>query len=141
LTSFAVFVVVLAAVGALRLAELVVSAVRIRRRRDALVVEPGLFPVMALLHAAVVTLPAIEVALLDRPFVPWLAAIAAGVLAGASALRIWTLGTIGRAWNVRIVRPESGAVATGGPYRYVRHPTTSASCSRSRPCRCSTRRG
>jgi methyltransferase len=120
--SFVVFAIVLAAVGALRLGELALSVARIRRRPEALVGEPGLFPAMALLHAAVVTLPLLEVAWLDRPFRPWLAIGAASVLVVATALRIWTLATIGRAWNVRIVRPEPGAIATGGPYRFVRHP-------------------
>jgi len=117
-----VFALALAAVGALRLGEIAVSAARIRRRPDALIGEPALFPVMALLHVAVVSLPPAEVVLLDRPFLPALAVAAAAVLAGATALRIWTLAAIGRAWNVRIVRPEPGAVATGGPYRFIRHP-------------------
>jgi len=121
-SSFAAFAVVLGAVGLLRLAELAVSVARIRRRPDALVAEPGLFPAMALLHAGLVGLPLAEVALLDRPFVPALAAVAAGVLSAATALRVWTLRTIGRAWNVRVVRPAPGTVATGGPYRFVRHP-------------------
>jgi methyltransferase len=32
------------------------------------------------------------------------------------------LRTIGRAWNVRIVTPRSDAVATTGPYAWIRHP-------------------
>jgi len=121
-SSVALFAFVLAAVGAMRLGELAVSAARIRRRPEALVGEPGLFPAMALLHAAVVTLPLVEVIVLDRPFVPALAIAAGAVLLAATALRIWTLATIGRAWNVRIVRPAPGSIATGGPYRFIRHP-------------------
>ncbi len=116
------FALVLAAVGALRLGELAVSVARIRRRRDALIAEPGLVPAMVLLHVAVVALPLVEVIVLDRPFRPAIATGAAMVLSGATALRIWTLATIGRAWNFRVVRPEPGTIATGGPYRFVRHP-------------------
>jgi methyltransferase len=117
-----VFVLVLGAVGALRLGEVAVSVARIRRRPDALVSEPGLFPLMAALHVALVALPIAEVVLLDRPFLPWLAVVAGTVLAAATALRVWTLATIGGAWNVRVVRPAPGTVATAGPYRFVRHP-------------------
>jgi methyltransferase len=121
-SSFLVFTIVIAAVGVLRLVELAVSWARIRRRPDALVAEPGLFPLMALLHVALVALPLAEVLVLERPFVPALAAGAGAVLAAATALRVWTLRTIGRAWNVRVVRPAPGTVATRGPYRFVRHP-------------------
>ena len=40
----------------------------------------------------------------------------------ATALRIWTLATIGRSWNVRVVVPEDIRIATTGPYRFIRHP-------------------
>ena len=35
---------------------------------------------------------------------------------------MWTLRTIGRSWNVRVVQPEGDAIATTGPYRWIRHP-------------------
>jgi methyltransferase len=120
--AFVVFAVLLLATGLLRLVELRVSLGRIRRQPERLVAEPRLFPLMALLHAGFVFGPALEVLLLERPFLPLLAAAAAVVFAAAVALRVWTLRTIGRAWNVRIVRPADGEIATGGPYRFVRHP-------------------
>lgn len=117
------FVAALAVVGLLRLGELAVSRRRWRARPEgALVPEPGLFPLMALLHAGLVVLPAVEVVALDRPFVPALAAAAGAVLVAATALRVWALASLGRAWNVRVVVPDASRVVTTGPYAWIRHP-------------------
>jgi methyltransferase len=40
-------------------------------------------------------------------------------------LRAWTLSTLGHRWNARGAVPVSVAVATDGPYAYVRHPNYS----------------
>jgi methyltransferase len=122
LSPFSVFASLLLATGAMRLVELAVSRRRLRRGRIVARREPWLFPLMALLHAALVFAPLAEVLWLGRPFVPALAAGSGTVLALATALRIWTLGTIGRSWNVHVVRPEPEAVVTTGPYAWVRHP-------------------
>jgi methyltransferase len=116
------FGLVLGAVAFVRLVELRVSIARTRDRAADVVREPLLFPAMAALHAAFVTAPLVEVALLDRPVVPGLAAGAAFALALATALRVWTLRTLGAAWNVRVVDPSPVGVATGGPYAWIRHP-------------------
>lgn len=120
--TFAIFVAVLLATGIMRLVELAVSVRRMRARPDAVVEERWLFPAMAALHAGLVFLPIAEVAALDRPFVPALGISAAVVLVLATALRVWTLSTIGRSWNVRVVRPPEDGIATTGPYAYIRHP-------------------
>lgn len=121
--AFAVFAVLLLGTGAMRLVELGVSVRRLRARPDdALVGEPALFPLMALLHTLLVVAPLAEVVALARPFVPWAAALSLLLLAAATALRVWTLRTIGRAWNVRVVRPEADAIVTDGPYAFIRHP-------------------
>ncbi len=114
------FLAVLALVALQRLGELVVSRRRLEARPELLVREPGLFPLMVVLHAGLLVAPAAEVLLADRPFLPLLAAAAALVLALATALRVWTLRTLGRAWNVRVVVPD--AVVTSGPYAWIRHP-------------------
>lgn len=119
---FAAFVALLLATGVMRLVEMAVSARRMRERPRAVVAEGWLFPLMALLHAGLVFAPIAEVIALDRPFLPWLAGLAGALLLAATALRVWTLRTIGRAWNVRVVEPDEGLIATDGPYAYIRHP-------------------
>ncbi len=118
----AAFAVVLLLTGAMRLVELAVSVRRFRARPDDLVQEPALFPAMALLHAGLVFGPLAEVVLLQRAFSPGVCGLAVALLIAATGLRVWTLRTIAGAWNVRVVRPDPDAVATGGPYAYIRHP-------------------
>lgn len=122
MSSQAAFATLLALVGLVRLGELAVSRRRLRGRPEACVAEPGLWPLMVLLHLASVVLPVVEVVALDRPFSAPVAGAAGLVLALATVLRVWTLRTIGRAWNVRVVRPDEGQVATTGPYAWIRHP-------------------
>ncbi len=117
-----VFVGLLGATGLMRLTELTVSMRRIGRRRNALVDEPRLFPLMAVLHVGLVLAPLVEVWLLSRTFVPAIAVASGVVLALATALRIWTLASVGEAWNVRVVVPEADAISIRGPYRWIRHP-------------------
>ncbi|MCA8922206.1 MAG: hypothetical protein KDD82_10385 [Planctomycetes bacterium] len=114
------FAALIGVVAVVRLAELVVSARR-RAVADAPpVAEPFVFPLMVALHTGLLVGPLAEVVLLARPFVPALAASAGAVLALATALRVWTLRTLGRAWNVRVLAPR--AVVTRGPYAWIRHP-------------------
>lgn len=116
------FIAALLATGLMRLGEVVVSARRMQRRPDAVLAEPALFPAMALLHVGLIALPIVEVLALDRTF-SWIsAAPAVAILLCATALRVWTLKTIGVSWNVRVVRPEPDRIATTGPYRFIRHP-------------------
>ena len=122
MTPFGAFVGVLLATGLMRLGELVVSVRRMRARPDAIVAEPWLFPAMAALHTGLVAGPIAEVLLTERLFNPWIAGVSATVLCLATALRVWTLATIGRSWNVRVVRPAEDGIATTGPYAWIRHP-------------------
>jgi len=92
------------------------------KQPDAIVAEPWLFPAMALLHTSLVAAPLAEVWFLGRPFELWACVVSVGVLALATTLRVWTLRTIGRSWNVRVVVPNDIQIATTGPYRFIRHP-------------------
>ena len=121
--AFAAFAALLLGTGAMRLVELLVSVRRARSRGDqAVVPEPLLFPLMAALHTLLVFAPLAEVWWLARPFLPAAAVVSALLLVTATVLRVWTLRTIGIAWNVRVVRPEASTIVTGGPYAYIRHP-------------------
>ncbi|MBL4848266.1 MAG: hypothetical protein JKY65_22335 [Planctomycetes bacterium] len=122
MSSQALFGALLIVVAALRLVEVCVSWARLRGRGSRLVAEPTLFPLMVVLHVGLIAAPLVEVALLGRPFLPVLAGVAGGVLFLATALRVWTLATIGRAWNVRVVVPDEGQIVTSGPYAWIRHP-------------------
>jgi len=123
-TSQALFVVLLLAVGAERVAELVVSE---RNRRWSLArggVESGAghYPPMVLLHTGLLLGALVEVLVADRPFYGWLGWPMLALALGAQALRWWCIATLGRQWCTRVVVvPGLGAV-TGGPYRFLRHP-------------------
>lgn len=45
-----------------------------------------------------------------------------GLFLAAQAVRVWTLKTLGRLWCTRILVVPDMELATGGPYRYLRHP-------------------
>ena len=120
--TFGVFAAVVLLTGVMRLAELWVSVRRMRARPDDVVSEPLKFPFMALLHVGLVILPLAEVWWVPRTFEPVVAAVAGGLLVAATGLRIWTLRTLGWAWNVRVVQPPEAAVVSTGPYLYIRHP-------------------
>jgi methyltransferase len=120
--GFVAFLVVLALMGAARVAELLVArrlTAGARARGEAPQREP-IFVVMVILHALPFVLAPLEVIVLDRPFLPGLFAASTLALLLLALLRVWTLRTLGARWNVRIVRPD--AIVTSGPYRFVRHP-------------------
>jgi methyltransferase len=84
-------------------------------------VEP-MYALMVAVHAGVLLGAWAEVALLDRPFRPLLGGVALLLFAGATALRWWTIKTLGEQWTVRVVAGNGMQVETRGPFRYLRHP-------------------
>jgi methyltransferase len=120
--GFVAYLALLTAMGAARIAELVVArrlTVQAASRGAQPQREP-IFVVMVVLHVLPFVLGPLEVAWLQRPFVPSLFAASTAALAVLAGLRVWTLRTLGARWNVRIVTPD--AVVAAGPYRFVRHP-------------------
>jgi methyltransferase len=107
-----------------RLIELAVSKRNERRLRARGAVEAGAahYPWMVALHTAFLVSCLAEVWLLPRPFVAPLAAVALAVLAAASALRVWTLSTLGERWSARVLVLTGAPPVVGGPYRHLRHP-------------------
>ncbi len=118
--SLGAFIVILVFVALERLAEVAVSLRRLRGRPAARVTEPALLPFMVLLHVALVVAPVVEVVVQDRPFSPLLASLAAVALVLATALRVWAMRALGRAWNVAVIVPS--VVVSTGPFAWVRHP-------------------
>ena len=118
------YAVLVAAVAVDRLAELAYSRGNQRRlsQRGARQVRDPAFAGMVLLHAGYLCGALLEVALLHRPFLPWLGVPALIVLIAANALRVWAIRALAVHWNMQIVASQSlGAVSTG-PYRWIRHP-------------------
>ena len=113
------YVALTAAVGAQRLRELSLS----RRNSRALIGRRAAarsYPLMVAAHVGLVTLPLVEAAALRRRSrVAWLWL---GLLGASTLLRWWTIRTLGQRWNVQAIVPTDLRPATGGPYRFLRHP-------------------
>lgn len=126
--SVLLYLAFLAATGLGRLAELLVSARHQRRlaaRGIAKVPEPG-FPCMVAFHVAVPVAAALEVVLLRRPFLPWLALPTGSLFALAYGVRWQVIRTLAEHWNVRVMASARLGVVSSGPYRFVRHPNYAA---------------
>ena len=124
MTSQSWFVVLVLAVGAERIVELVVSE---RNRRWSMArggVESGLghYPVMVVLHLGLLVGALAEVFLAHRDFHARLGIPMLALVLGAQVLRWWCITTLGRQWCTRIVVVPGLAPVTGGPYRWLRHP-------------------
>lgn len=118
------YTVLLLAVAAERVAELVVSQRHLRwaRERSALEAGQAHYPAMVALHVALLVGCLLEVGTLDRPFVAWLGWPMLVVVAGAQALRWWCIATLGLQWNTRVVVVPGLPLVGTGPYRWLRHP-------------------
>jgi methyltransferase len=118
------YTVLVALVALGRLFELRIAA-RNRRRllaRGGVEVAPEHYPWMVGLHTVLLIACPLEVWLLDRPFVPALAAVMLLLLVLAAALRWWVISTLDGRWTTRIVVLPGVPLVTGGPYRFLRHP-------------------
>jgi methyltransferase len=94
-------------------------------RGAAKISEPK-FRWMVLLHTAVLVGAAVEVVVLKRPFIAWLAGPMFIVFLAANAVRWWVIRTLGEHWNVQVMDSTRLGVVTSGPFRYVRHPNYAA---------------
>jgi methyltransferase len=119
-----VYTVLLLAVAAERVAELIVSQRHLRwaRERGALESGQGHYPVMVVLHIGLLVGCLVEVQALDRPFVAWIGWPMLAVVAAAQALRWWCIATLGPQWNTRVVVVPGLPLVRRGPYRWLRHP-------------------
>jgi methyltransferase len=79
---------------------------------------------MASLHAAWFLAMVIEVHYFPTSLSTSIRACSACLFIAAQGLRFWTLGTLGRFWNISIMTRStiSGSFVSNGPYRFVRHP-------------------
>jgi methyltransferase len=109
-----------------RLGELAWSRAHERRmaRRGGVVVREPWYAAMVALHAGTLVAAPIEAALRRTPPPRLMRAAGLAGLTAATALRFWTLRTLGDGWSTRVTRFPTGVrrVVTSGPYRYLRHP-------------------
>jgi methyltransferase len=126
--SVIVFLGLLLAVALLRLLELRISKRHQKEMgaRGAAKVDEPKFRWMVLVHTAVLLGAALEVVLMRRPFIPWLAGPMFVVFLAANAVRWWVIRSLGEHWNVQVVDSTRLGVVTSGPFRYVRHPNYAA---------------
>jgi methyltransferase len=122
--SLTAYLAILAALGAERILELIISARNARWAfaRGASESGAGHYPAMAAFHTLFILSCAGEAIILKRTFpgvVGWIALC--GALC-AQGLRYWAVATLGRRWNTRIIVLPGIAPVTSGPYRFMRHP-------------------
>jgi methyltransferase len=111
-------------VAAERGAELVVSQRNLAtsRARGGSEFGRGHYPVMVVLHTALLAFCLIEAMALHRPFIPALGWPMLAAVLAAQGLRWWCIATLGWQWNTRVIVVPGAARVTGGPYRYLSHP-------------------
>jgi methyltransferase len=123
-SSAALYVGLVAAVGLERLAELVVSARNVGAAKAAGAVERGLghYPAMVALHTGLLVGAVTEVVVADRPFLGWLGWPMLALVLASQALRWWCIRTLGPRWSTRVVVLPGAPLVGTGPYRWLRHP-------------------
>lgn len=112
----------LAFLGLLRIWELVRSKQNAKAHQDAVVVKERLFTWMVLLHASFFVILPLELWLRKPEIGGPITYAAMMAVALALALRVWTLRTLGKSWNVRVVEGPNYPIISEGPYRHIRHP-------------------
>lgn len=116
------YVVLILAVAAERLVELVVSKrnlawARLRGGREH---GFGHYPFMVFLHVGLLVAALFEAA--HRSFLPALGWPMLAVVVLAQVLRWWCITILGPRWNTRIIVVPGLPLVDRGPYRWMRHP-------------------
>jgi methyltransferase len=122
------YVLLIGAVVAERLAELLET----KRNRSWSLAHGGLefgvrhYPAMVALHTGLLAGCLIEPIALHRPFIAALGWPAFAIVLAAQALRWWSIATLNRQWNTRVIVIPGATRIDGGPYRFVPHPNYAA---------------
>jgi methyltransferase len=77
---------------------------------------------MVAAHVGLCTLPLLEATVRRRRPPAAAVCLGLGLLGAATALRWWSIRSLGASWNVRAVVPDDLRPVTRGPYRFIRHP-------------------
>lgn len=83
--------------------------------------HPETYPAMVAVHALFLLSLAWESYPWRVPLDAWTIACLAGLVA-VTALRYWSIATLGSWWSTRIVVVPGSRLVRTGPYRYLRHP-------------------
>jgi methyltransferase len=119
-----VYYVFIFVIGAERLVELAVS----RRNANWSFANGGKefgrghYPVMVAMHTLLLVACIAEVAVLHRPFLPWLGWPMVVVVALSTVLRWWCAASLGKHWNPRLIVIPGATLVHRGPYRFLHHP-------------------
>ena len=118
------FTLLVGAVAVERLAELVVSRRNLAwsLARGGTEHGTGHWPFMVMLHTGLLVAAVVEVAVADRPFLPWLGWPMLALVVASQALRWWCIRTLGPRWNTRVVVVPGLPLVRRGPYRWLAHP-------------------
>jgi methyltransferase len=122
--SEVLFTVLVALVALERLAELVVS----NRNAAWSLAQGGIetgqrhYPVMVVLHTALLVGALAEVWVRRPGFDPLLGWSMLALVVASQALRWWCIATLGRRWNTRVIVVPGLALVARGPYRFLPHP-------------------
>lgn len=120
------YALVLLAFAVQRGFELVYSArnERIIHRRQPAAPQAGrsIFKWIAVVNAALFTVPPLERWLRRRPAPPLVAGIGWVAALSGVALRLSVLLSLRTSWNVHALVPDDLPVVDRGPYRFIRHP-------------------
>lgn len=120
------YFVLVVLVGLERVAELVIARRNLAwsLARGGVVSGQGHYGPMVVLHAGLLLACVLEVALAERPFLPWLGWPMLVLVLAAQALRWWCVTALGPHWNTRVVVVPGMPLVRRGPYRPTRprHP-------------------
>lgn len=81
---------------------------------------------MVTMHSLLLLSCVTEVAVTDRPFVPWLGWPMVGVVLISTAVRWWCVAVLGKHWNPRLIVIKGAPLVQRGPYRWLHHPNYTA---------------
>ncbi|WP_210367817.1 isoprenylcysteine carboxylmethyltransferase family protein [Bacillus sp. REN3] len=91
------------------------------KNKGAIELGQGHYPAMVMIHTAFFISYISEVILLDKTLTrywPWLMM----VFLLTQAMRVWSLMSLGRFWNTKIIILPGANVVKKGPYRMIKHP-------------------
>jgi methyltransferase len=122
--SLSAYFVLLTALSAERIIELIISARNARWAfaRGAKESGAGHYPAMVAFHTLFIVSCFVEAKNFRHQFPASVGWVALGGALFAQGLRYWAVATLGRRWNTRVIVLPDSAPVTSGPYRFIRHP-------------------